>query len=68
MPRARFNMTLAVPDEKVIPRRGVPHETVVEMLRSLPFDAETDARGPVAAVQTIRALRNPSLDITVRAA
>jgi hypothetical protein len=61
-------MTLAVPDEEAIARRGVPHETVVEMLKSLPFDAEVDAQGPEASAYTIRALRDPSLEITVRAA
>jgi len=68
MPYANWNMTLAVPDEEAIARRGVPQETVVEMLKSLPFDAEADARGPAATVHTIRGLRNPSLAITVRAA
>ena len=68
MTRAIWNMTLTVPDEEAIARCGVPHETVVEMLKSLPFDADADARGPGATVHTIRGLRNPSLDITVRAA
>jgi hypothetical protein len=68
MPNALWNMTLAVPDEEPIARRGMPHETVVEMLKSLPFDADVDGRGPGATVRTIRGLRDPSLDITVRAA
>ena len=68
MSHAIWNMTLAVPNEEAIARAGVPRETVVEMLRSLPFDGEADARGPEAAGCTSRALRDPSLDITVRAA